>query len=106
VAASVGLVVFAFAITAQSEHRPSEASAAMVERSVPDGHGSNVVNVILVDFRGFDTLVEITVLAVAAIGAVAVARAGRRPGDVGRRPVPEPSGDGASPPGELEEVAT
>jgi multicomponent Na+:H+ antiporter subunit A len=30
--------------------------------------GKNVVNVILVDFRGFDTLVEITVLAIAAIG--------------------------------------
>ena len=27
----------------------------MVARSVPDGHGRNVVNVILVDFRGFDT---------------------------------------------------
>jgi multicomponent Na+:H+ antiporter subunit A len=37
-----------------------------------------VVNVILVDFRGFDTLGEITVLATAAIGAVALARVGRR----------------------------
>jgi multicomponent Na+:H+ antiporter subunit A len=36
------------------------------------------VNVILVDFRGFDTLEEITVLAAAAIGMVALARAGRR----------------------------
>jgi multisubunit Na+/H+ antiporter MnhB subunit len=33
-----------------------------------------VVNVILVDFRGFDTLGEITVLAVAAIGVVALLR--------------------------------
>ena len=32
------------------------------------GHGRNVVNVILVDFRAFDTLGEITVLATAAIG--------------------------------------
>ena len=30
--------------------------------------GENMVNVILVDFRGFDTLFEITVLAIAAIG--------------------------------------
>lgn len=30
--------------------------------------GKNVVNVILVDFRGIDTMVEITVLAIAAIG--------------------------------------
>ena len=42
----------------------------MLERSVPDGKGSNVVNVILVDFRGLDTLGEITVLVVAALGAV------------------------------------
>jgi multicomponent K+:H+ antiporter subunit A len=36
--------------------------------SVPGGGGSNVVNVILVDFRGFDTLGEITVLGIAALG--------------------------------------
>lgn len=36
--------------------------------SVPGGGGHNVVNVILVDFRGFDTLGEITVLCIAAIG--------------------------------------
>lgn len=33
-----------------------------------EGGGTNVVNVILVDFRGFDTLGEITVLAIAAAG--------------------------------------
>ncbi|WP_417657999.1 monovalent cation/H+ antiporter subunit A [Pseudidiomarina aestuarii] len=36
--------------------------------SKPGGGGTNVVNVILVDFRGFDTLGEITVLAIAAAG--------------------------------------
>lgn len=40
--------------------------------SVPDGGGSNVVNVILVDFRGFDTMGEITVLAIAALGVYAL----------------------------------
>ncbi|MCF8004878.1 MAG: monovalent cation/H+ antiporter subunit A [Chromatiaceae bacterium] len=43
-------------------------SGWMLENSVPGGGGTNVVNVILVDFRGFDTLGEITVLAIAAIG--------------------------------------
>ena len=62
----------------------------MIERSLPDGHGRNVVNVILVDIRGFDTLGEITVLASAAIGAVALARVGvaagpRRPPTAQRR---------------------
>lgn len=35
--------------------------------SVPGGGGTNVVNVILVDFRGFDTLGEITVLTLAGL---------------------------------------
>ena len=49
--------------------RPYETIADyFLANSVPGGGGSNVVNVILVDFRGFDTLGEITVLAVAAIG--------------------------------------
>jgi len=38
------------------------------------GHGRNIVNVILVDFRGFDTMGEITVLATAAIGVRALIR--------------------------------
>ncbi|MEO1130338.1 MAG: hydrogen gas-evolving membrane-bound hydrogenase subunit E, partial [Planctomycetota bacterium] len=36
------------------------------------GGGSNVVNVILVDFRGYDTLGEITVLAIAMMGVMAM----------------------------------
>jgi len=43
-------------------------SGYFLEQSVPGGGGTNVVNVILVDFRGFDTLGEITVLAIAALG--------------------------------------
>ncbi|UOG91149.1 MAG: monovalent cation/H+ antiporter subunit A [Candidatus Thiothrix sulfatifontis] len=39
-----------------------------VTQSVPGGGGTNVVNVILVDFRGFDTLGEIAVLALAGLG--------------------------------------
>ncbi|MCY1212080.1 Na(+)/H(+) antiporter subunit A [compost metagenome] len=40
--------------------------------AISGGGGSNVVNVILVDFRGFDTLGEITVLAIAAVGIYAM----------------------------------
>lgn len=39
-----------------------------VENTYTKAAGENMVNVILVDFRGFDTLFEITVLAIAAIG--------------------------------------
>lgn len=43
-----------------------------VEKALPLAHGSNIVNVILVDFRALDTLGEITVLVIAAIGVVAL----------------------------------
>ena len=42
------------------------------EQSYPAGQGRNIVNVILVDFRALDTLGEITVLAIAALGAIAL----------------------------------
>lgn len=42
------------------------------ENSYALSHGRNVVNVILVDFRGIDTLGEITVLGIAAVGVVAL----------------------------------
>ena len=51
-------------------------------------HGRNIVNVILVDFRGFDTMGEITVLATAAIGVRALLRIASR--DRGH---PDPSAD-------------
>lgn len=51
----------------------------------PGGGGNNVVNVILVDFRGFDTMGEITVLGLAAMGVWTllrrVNRQGREAGD-------------------------
>ncbi len=75
VAASVGIVIFAFALVAAGSRTAPPVSDEMVARAYPDGHGKNIVNVILVDFRGFDTLGEITVLGVAAVGAVALARA-------------------------------
>src|SRR5690606_41229208 len=43
-------------------------SGYFLDNSKPGGGGTNVVNVILVDFRGFDTLGEITVLGIAALG--------------------------------------
>ncbi|WP_228558711.1 hydrogen gas-evolving membrane-bound hydrogenase subunit E [Vibrio owensii] len=42
------------------------------ENSVPGGHGRNIVNVILVDFRAFDTLGEVIVVVMAGIAAVSL----------------------------------
>ncbi len=47
-------------------------SGFFLDNSVSGGGGTNVVNVILVDFRGFDTLGEISVLAIAAVGIFAL----------------------------------
>jgi multicomponent K+:H+ antiporter subunit A len=53
--------------------RPFESiSDYYLEYSKPLGGGTNVVNVILVDFRGFDTFGEITVLGIAALGIYAL----------------------------------
>ncbi|WKZ35734.1 MAG: putative monovalent cation/H+ antiporter subunit A [Anaerolineales bacterium] len=61
------LVLFAVSV----EISPS-ISRYFVENSVPLAHGRNIVNVILVDFRGLDTMGEITVLGVAGIGVYAL----------------------------------
>ncbi|WP_018868528.1 putative monovalent cation/H+ antiporter subunit A [Thioalkalivibrio sp. ALJ10] len=45
-----------------------------IEESEPSGYGRNIVNVVLVDFRALDTLGEIFVLALAAIGVYAMIR--------------------------------
>ncbi len=76
ISVAVGVVVFVFAIVAAGSRTARPVSDAMLTESVPVGHGHNVVNVILVDIRGFDTLGELTVLASAAVGVVALARAG------------------------------
>lgn len=44
----------------------------MIANSVPEAHGRNIVNVILVDYRALDTLGEIFVLALAAMGVYAM----------------------------------
>ena len=43
-------------------------------RALPEGGGSNAVNILLVDFRGFDTMGEITVLAIVALTVYALLR--------------------------------
>jgi len=46
----------------------------LLARALPEAYGSNVVNVILVDFRGFDTMGEITVFGIAALVVHALLR--------------------------------
>ncbi|TLF47902.1 monovalent cation/H+ antiporter subunit A [Halomonas urmiana] len=67
----VGVAAFSFAILTRPQHTISDFFLA---NSLPGGGGTNVVNVILVDFRGFDTLGEITVLGIAAVAVFAFTR--------------------------------
>jgi len=67
--AGLGVALLAFAMLT----RPFETiSGFHIAQAKPGGGGTNVVNVILVDFRGFDTLGEIAVLAMAALGMQAL----------------------------------
>ena len=59
-------------VMAQPQNR--ETSDFYAENAYTLAKGKNVVNVILVDFRGTDTLVEITVLVIAALGVFALLR--------------------------------
>jgi len=60
--------------------------------AVPGGHGRNIVNVILVDFRALDTLGEISVLAIAGAAVFALLL----PGPRRREGVPTPGTGGAA----------
>jgi len=65
----VGVAVMAFLVMTGET---STISQFFMDNSKPGGGGTNVVNVILVDFRGFDTFGEIVVLGVAAMGIYAL----------------------------------
>ncbi len=73
-AAGIGVAVLAYAAMT----RPAGGiGTEMLARSLPEAFGRNVVNVILVDFRGFDTFGEITVFGIAALLVHALLRRAR-----------------------------
>ena len=83
--ASAALVTTGTLVVSAARTAPP-VSRAHLERSLPDAGATNVVNALLVDFRAFDTLGEIAVLAVAATGVVSLVLLDRR---TGRPPRPE-----------------
>ncbi len=80
--ASVLVGLFAAIFTLISvDARPADlpsVSDQIVDMAIPQGDGENVVNVILVDFRAMDTLGEIMVLTVAALGVIGLVRSAQR----------------------------
>jgi len=69
-----GAMMTGIVLATAASYHPAPLREYFARASVPLAHGRNVVNVILVDFRALDTLGEITVLAVAALGVFALMR--------------------------------
>ena len=78
-AAGGGMAWLAFAM--MSRPFADSTSTFFLERALPEGGGANVVNVMLVDFRGFDTFGEIIVLGVVALTVYALLRRFRPAGE-------------------------
>lgn len=68
----VGAIVTAIALSSYSTKLFDSISQFYVDNTYIRAAGKNMVNVILVDFRGFDTLFEICVLAIASLGIFAM----------------------------------
>ncbi len=75
---AVGVCVAWFALAAGSGTRPTDVTDAVEALSLIAAGGRNVVNVTIVDFRGFDTLGEITVFGIAALGVANLVSGARR----------------------------
>jgi len=72
VVSGTGMTLVAYAV--MTRQPPQTIADYFLERAYSEGGGRNVVNVILVDFRGFDTFGEITVLGIVALTVFALLR--------------------------------
>lgn len=77
VAVGLGMTILTYVIT--TRNTISSIGNFFTENALPKGGGTNVVNVILVDFRAFDTYGEITVLGIVALTVYALLRRFRPP---------------------------
>jgi len=77
IGAGGGLAALSYAMLTRPA--PHSISPFFLSRALPEGGGTNVVNVMLVDFRAFDTLGEITVLGAVALTVYALLRRFRPP---------------------------
>jgi multicomponent K+:H+ antiporter subunit A len=84
VMAGAGMATIAYAVLTRAP--PESIASFFIEKSYAEGGGRNIVNVILVDFRGFDTLGEITVLGIVALTVFALLRRFRPAPDSIERP--------------------
>ncbi|WMT89025.1 monovalent cation/H+ antiporter subunit A [Pelagibacterium sp. H642] len=74
IAVAVGLSTAVIAYFVMTRDLADTVATYFLELAYPEGGGRNVVNVILVDFRGFDTFGEIVVLGIVALSVFALLR--------------------------------
>jgi multicomponent Na+:H+ antiporter subunit A len=72
ISVGVGAIVTLIALSAHSNKMFPSIAEYYIENTYKKAGGENMVNVILVDFRGFDTMFEICVLGIAALGIFAM----------------------------------
>jgi multicomponent K+:H+ antiporter subunit A len=84
IGAGSGLAALSYAMLTRPA--PQSISPFFLSRALPEGGGTNVVNVMLVDFRAFDTMGEITVLCAVALTVYALLRRFRPPEESIARP--------------------
>ncbi|RRD59044.1 monovalent cation/H+ antiporter subunit A [Comamonadaceae bacterium OH2545_COT-014] len=77
VVAGMGMAALSYAV--MTRPAPQSISPFYIDRALPEGGGTNVVNVMLVDFRAFDTFGEIVVLGIVALTVYALLRRFRPP---------------------------
>ncbi len=82
--AGIGIAALSYALMTRDFAFPTIADYH-IANAKPEGGGTNIVNVILVDFRGYDTFGEITVLGIAAIVIFALTEALLRAGPANDR---------------------
>lgn len=84
-AAGLGLTALSYALLTRPA--PQSISPFFLSRALSEGGGTNVVNVMLVDFRAFDTIGEITVLGAVAMTVFALLRRFRPPKESMEQPL-------------------
>ncbi|WP_428774699.1 hydrogen gas-evolving membrane-bound hydrogenase subunit E, partial [Vibrio sp.] len=72
IAGTIGLSVSALLINNTAQPLDPTLAEFFANNSLPGGHGRNIVNVILVDFRAIDTLGEVVVVVIAGIAAISL----------------------------------
>ena len=70
VSVGFGVMMMAVGLLVMARPGPQRLGGWYLEKTVPLADGANAVNTLLIDFRGFDTFGEVTVLVVAMLGCL------------------------------------